>query len=144
VDRYIEMTKNINRYIDPGAKFLCILAALACMALLSSCGEKFRDQGDQLSVAIHAELQRAGRCNDAQDCKDKFVLLGEHGNQVNLNMYGVTDRTVRSDVLRFVSTSGTAITGGVPIALSFYSDPKSELVSGHQSADPDQTLRINK
>lgn len=83
-------------------------------------GEKYSKQGKNIGKIVYQKLIEVGYCIDIKDCHKKRVLFGEDGDRVHLNIYGITDRKVISEVVSMVVEDGIVSTGGVPISLHFY------------------------
>lgn len=107
--------------------------------------EPYREQGHALSKELFTILIAESMCSDGQDCNNKELLLGEHGNRVNLHFYGVNDPGVIAKIVSVVAEKGLRITNGAPITIRFYKKTKKELL-GFKSffAESSITLEINE
>lgn len=119
-----------------------ILCVCAVSLMLMGMGEKYSKQGGRLSNRIVNVLITDGYCQ-GQDCKG--IVLGEHGNRVNLQLYGVRDQKVIASVLSMVAAEGLKITDGVPITIRFFAKPKNELLGLKAfTANPSIIMEVNE
>lgn len=102
-------------------------------------GEKYSEQGQALSKAIDRELINSGLCKDYNDVKNKLLMYGGHGNQVNFSIYK-PDRKILAATFEFLIAHGLEITGGVPIAIRVY--PKSREEYGNIVFSPNPTIQL--
>lgn len=122
-----------------------ILCVCAVSLMLMGVGEKYRKQGNALSLRVYDVLLREKYCTDLQDCHRKEVMFGEDGNRVNLHLYGVHDRKVIASVLSVVAAEGMGITGGVPITIRFFLKSKKELLGLKSfTASPAIIMEVNE
>ena len=113
--------------------------------LLTGCGEKYSKQGHRLGKKVHEILLHEHYCQRTNNKNCQGVLFGEHGNRVNLNLYGIHDQKIITSVLTMVVTDGLQITGGVPITIRFYAKPKEELLGLKAfTASPSIILEVNE
>jgi len=125
--------KRINRLAL--TLFLC-----AVSLMLLGMGEKYSEQGGRLGRRIHTLLMTEGYYK-----KNNEVLFGEHGNRVNLHLYGIHDHKVIASVLSVVAAEGMEITGGVPITIRFFSKPQKELLGLKSfTASPAIIMEVNE
>lgn len=120
-----------------------------CLNYLNSYagGEQYRNQGHALGARIYEVLIQKHYCIDSNDCQKKEVMFGESGKRVNLNLYGIQEHEIISDVLQMVMHEGIKITDGAPITISVYPKQKSEYLgikSALISPEPTVRLEINK
>jgi len=107
-------------------RFIRVILVVLTGMLLMGMGERYSKQGHALGKRVVEVLIQQGYCSDGNDCNKREVVLGEHGNRVNFNFYGMTDSKVLSVVFAMVLTEGLEITGGVPITISVFPKPKKE------------------
>jgi hypothetical protein len=53
-------------------------------------------------------------------------MLGEHGNRVNINFYGIKDEKIVSAIFKVVVDEGATLTGNAPITVRVFTKSKSE------------------
>lgn len=126
-------------------KLTIALAAIFVMASGSALGlgEKYSEQGKELGAEIYIVLNKYGYCEKRDGCSG--VLFGEHGNRVNIHLYGLTDMRIIGAVVGYVAERGMDITKGVPITIEIYREQK-EKTTGFRSfiVDPFIVMEINK
>jgi hypothetical protein len=91
-------------------------------------GEKYSEQGHALYRRIFLDLREKGYCDEKSLCSSKIHAYGEHGDRVNLNFYGTTDKKIIGAIMECVAKDGLVVTDGVPITIRFYSKSKEELL----------------
>lgn len=116
-----------------------LLVALFSIGVANAMGEKYREQGQALSMAIDRELISRGLCKDFNDVKSKLLMYGGHGNHVNFSIYQ-PDRKVLAITFEFIVAHGLEVTGGVPISVSVY--PKSREEYGNIIFSPNPTIQL--
>lgn len=89
-------------------------------------GDKFSSQGNALYKALLDELIKGGICTDNQSCFDALQMYREDGDRIYMNMYAQTDNSLSAIVAKFIMENGLRITGGMPITLRIYVEPKSQ------------------
>ncbi len=106
-------------------------------------GERYEKEGHALGAKIYEVLIQKKFCLTLNDCQKKEVLYGESGDRVYLNLYGIQDREIISDVLQMVLSEGIKTTKGAPITISVYQKQKNQYL-GLKSAlsPPDPTIRL--
>ncbi len=126
-------------------KFLTVLFVAVTALLTMGMGEKYSKEGNALGKKMYDVLLQQGYCADLKDCHKKEALFGEHGNRVNLHLYGVTDRKLLSIIFAMVLSEGSEITGGAPITIRVYPRPNKEYL-GFKSLtkEPIITMEINQ
>lgn len=129
--------------MDMGNKLFEVSILIVLSITICGCGEKYARQGELLSAAIKRNHEKE-RCLSSENCWSNFEVFGEHGNRVNINIYGVDSEKDISGTLMFVSENGLRITGGVPISLRFFREKKEDLLNESKFATPTQMLRIDK
>lgn len=112
-------------------------------------GEKYVEQGNKLSAAIHKELIGRGYCNNTPgNCFKVLPIYGEHGNRVNISVYAIstTNRAALNAIVNLIVEQGVAITQGVPISFTAYDSPHDDYVNLgiFRPKDPILSLEINK
>ena len=130
-------------------KFFALALALAGLGASgeSMGGDKFSIQGNALHAALIEDLVKQGVCGDHQSCFNVLQIFGEDGDRIYLNMYAQTDRHLGAIVARFFIEHGLKASGGMPITLRIYSDPKSKYLrfkSMFNRGDEFVKLEINK
>jgi hypothetical protein len=106
--------------------FYKLLILSAVTFLLSGCGEAYRGAASGLMPRLQKVLIQHHVCENDQDCRNKDVMLGEHGNRVNINFYGIKDEKIVSAIFKVVVDEGATLTGNAPITVRVFTKSKSE------------------
>jgi hypothetical protein len=127
-------------------RLFTILLVVVTALLTMGMGEKYSKEGHALSKKVYEVFLQQGYCTDVNDCYKKEYFFGEHGNRVNIHLYGVTDRKLISTVFAMVLNEGSEVTGGAPITIRVYPRPKKEYMVGFKTftKEPIITMEINQ
>ena len=126
-------------------RLFTVLFVVVTALLTMGMGEKYSKEGHALAKKVYEVLIQHGYCTEIRDCNKKLTIAGEHGNRVNIHLYGVTDRKLISIVFNMVLNEGPEITGGAPITLRVYPRPNSEYMGFKSfSKEPIITMEINQ
>ena len=106
--------------------FYNLLILSSVMFLLSSCGEAYRGAASNLRPRLQEVLIQHHVCENDNDCRKKDVMLGEYGNRVHLNFYGIKDEKIVSAIFKVVVEDCAVLTGNAPITVRVFTTPKSE------------------
>ncbi|MCP5319289.1 MAG: hypothetical protein H7A12_00400 [Pseudomonadales bacterium] len=115
----------------------------------SAMGEKYSDQGGNLSSAVKRMLIAKGFCDTPEKCYDLLPAYGGHGDRVRSTFYGISgsNRDAFRAVLDFAITDGLRVTDGVPITIRGYHETHEEYIESgifFKSIKPFLILEINK
>jgi hypothetical protein len=128
----------------------CHLVSFAIFTIhpvAQSAGEKYSNQGHAVYAELTKHLIAKSICKDFTDCSNKLQIYGEHGNQINFNMYGQATKTYANAVIEYLTNNGVSTSGGVPIRLEVYELPKKSHMgfnSIFNPAKPIITLELSK
>lgn len=101
-------------------KIVAVLGYCSIILLLGGCGDKYSEQGNQLSSSIKSELINLGFCSTPMDCIDKLDIYGGHDTQVNFEIYNAENREMIAAFINYSVLNGLEITNGIPITIKVY------------------------
>lgn len=108
-----------------------IFGIVAITSLISglshAAGEKFQEQGNRLGMAMSTVLINEGACFSTQDCNDKELMFGGHGDRVNLSFYGIQDARLINSLISEAILFSSKSEFKVPVAIKFNFLPRAQL-----------------
>lgn len=123
---------SISAFVEiTSTRRLSVNLALAILASIGATGVSIASdgsspQGSALTKALFDQLKAQGVCKDNRSCNDALQMYREDGKRIYLNMYSQKDKKLASIVAEFLVARGLQITGGLPITLRVYPDPKTQ------------------